>query len=199
MEWYDRMKDSMSSEEDEEFHLFYNQALFKMHIMEQRLVRHREQAPIYFNNLLTDVLRHPVLNYFANRKISREEKQRRVAEQEAQEEERKRAEALARIPKDICCDYKFKYQEAKKSRVNIGGETTLGGDVGVGGDADRKAGVGKAGVTSSQSKTGKGLPGQVGSKLGAAMGRMSKIGAIKPPTLSRTTSKGRVASKKKMN
>jgi hypothetical protein len=122
MEWYDRMKDQMKPTEEEDFQIFYDDILFKMHIMEQRLIRHREDAPVKFNELLMQVLRHPRLNVFANKKLSKEEKARRMKEEIYKEEEKKQADAAAKVPKDICCEYKFKY-EPKKATSKVDGKS----------------------------------------------------------------------------
>ncbi len=42
---YSRNADSMTVEETEEYVKFCNQALFKIHILEKRLAKHKESAP----------------------------------------------------------------------------------------------------------------------------------------------------------
>lgn len=90
----------------------YKERLFQMHILEQRMIRHQQEAPRQYYTLLVQLLRHPQLNRFTNKKVPPPPPPLR----ELTEDEKARiAKELAKL-KDCCQFFSYRYTEPRKSR-----------------------------------------------------------------------------------
>lgn len=104
--------DQMNQTQEEDFSHMYKERLFQMHILEQRMIRHQQETPRQYYNLLVQILRHPQLNRFTNKKVPPPPPPLR----ELTEEEKARiTKELAKL-KDCCQMYSFRYAEPRRSR-----------------------------------------------------------------------------------
>ncbi|ODN00850.1 Dynein regulatory complex subunit 7 [Orchesella cincta] len=125
--WYQRHIEQMNPTQEEDFNHMYKAKLFEMHILEQRMVRHQQETPRQYYNLLVQLLRHPQLNRFTNKKVPPPPPPVR----ELTEEEKARiARELAKL-KDCCQFYNIKFSERKsksKQRSAEEGEVNEGAE-----------------------------------------------------------------------
>lgn len=109
-EWYARHVDLMNPTQEEDFTHLYKERLFQMHILEQRMIRHQQETPRQYYNLLVQLLRHPQLNRYTNKKVPPPPI---PARQLTEEEKARIARELAKL-KDCCQFYNIRFLESRK-------------------------------------------------------------------------------------